>query len=351
MPTTISVVTDAEWATLQNPMILDALQFPGADAGQKIAAAIAALPVGVGGLVNAYFPNPQNATGFTIPPGVTVQLSPVLFTLIASGPSITVNQGGRLKGSGTNAPGDTRIKASNGFNKDLIRCVNTTGIGDSDYWHHGIVSDLRIDGNKANNTTGNGIAIYALAEVSDVKRLNIFNCAQAGMYIKGSQSGTGSIRNVTVNTNGLAGVQVDEFRSGLTLYNVGGDLNPLTLLVTNPKFNGGCLQVIDLKSEAASGPVVKIQGGSSRMILKLDGGNFLCPQGVDSIGIQIAADVSSDPLILVSGLATGNTMPVLIDDLKHGSQFLVDPLAYHGRLEYCGGKSTYFDFRGLKTIP
>jgi hypothetical protein len=94
-------------ANLENRNVVRAYNLPGADAGVKIAAAIAKLNEAPqkAGIVDATgFANPQNLSGFTVSPGITVFLGAVFHT--AAGPNpIIVNQGGRLIGLGRNSPG------------------------------------------------------------------------------------------------------------------------------------------------------------------------------------------------------------------------------------------------------
>lgn len=318
------------------------------DAGMKIAAAIAMLPAGVGGIVDATgFPNPQTVSGFTITPGVTVLLGPIFHTCIGPNP-IIINQGGRLFGMGTNSPGSTTIKLGNGLNRDIIKCVSTAG--ESGWWHHGEVRSIRLLGNKANNTLGHGLSVYGLAETSLIQRLSINEAAQAGLYHKGSASGTGSIENVTVNACAQYGVQLDQFRSSILLKSVGGDQNPVTFAITNPSQGGGAILLVDPKSEGAVGadpdPCILIQGGSAKVTLTIQGGNFTTPNA-DKTMIRIAADVVVNPGIQIMGLSSGNGFTKLIDDLKNDVVVPTPPLTYHQFFAYCGGKFARFDETGF----
>jgi hypothetical protein len=337
-------LTQADWDSLQNPMVVKAhtLTNVTGDAGVKIAAAIAMLPAGVGGLVDATgFTNPQNLTGFTVPPGVTVLLGPVFFTMPAASPSIVVNQGARLLGAGCNSPGATTIKAFTGFNKEVIKCISTAG--ESDWWHHGEVRCIRVDGNKAANSLGHGVSVYGLAETSLIQRMLIQNAAQAGLYIKGSQSGTGSIENVTVNTNGQYGVQLDQFRSAITLKCVGGDQNPVTFAITSAMTGGGAITMIDPKSEGTTtaDPLpILITGGSAPVTLNLIGGNFMTPNQ-DKTAIRIEAS-AQHPRIQVMGLFTGNSMTTFIDDQKTPFTVSTAATTYHGLFCYYSGTSMKF---------
>ena len=317
-----------------------ALSYVTGDAGVKIAAAMALLPT-TGGIVDATgFANPQNLTGFTIRAGVHVVLGPGLYTMPAASPCITVNQGGKLSGLGVNNPGATTIKAFNGFNKDIIKCISTAGVGQ--WWHGGRVSDLRLDGNKANNTSGHGISVYGLAEVSTIARLNINECAQGGLYFNGSQSGTGTVQNVTTNKNGVAGVWIDNFMSGLSMLAVGGDENPITFKITNPNNGGGSIYIIDPKSEKfTGGPAFEISGGNAPITLTLAGGNCLNSGAAEDTLIRILSPGPS-PVITIQGLISSLNYPTIIDDQRAGKQIVSTPITYHGLLTY--NHPTYQDF-------
>jgi len=324
----------------------------GSDSGNKIAAAIAKLPSGIGGIVDATgFTNPQNITGFTVTPGVTVLLSPVFHTMPCGNP-IIVQQGGHLIGHGANSPGSTTIKLFNNCNHEIIRAISSAG--ESNWWHNAEVRNILLDGNKANNTTGHCMTVYALAETSLIQRMTIKNCKEAGVYIKGSQSGTGSIENITVNDNGTYGVQLDEFKSGLLLKSVGGDNNPATAGITGPNTGGGAVTFVDFKSEksAVAGPAVEYIPGSAATTLTFLGGNALQSGVADTTFLHIANVVGQQsPQIQIMGLFTGNNYTTIIDDELTANQITSDPVTYHGLLMYRAGKWAKFDAAGWSVSP
>ena len=327
--------------------------FPGSDAGKKIAAAIASLPPGIGGSVDATgFSNPQNITGFTIPSGVTVQLGPILYTLVCGAP-ITVRQGGHLLGSGTNSPGATTIKLSNNCNHAVIQ---TAVLGDATaWWHNGEMRNFRVDGNKANNTIGgNCVEVMRLAETSLIQRLNINNCKQDGLLLVGSHSGTGTVENVTVNNSGSCGIRLDDFKSGIYLKSVGGDQNPSTLCITNPNNGGGSIYINDFKSEKnIPGPAVTVSGGNSAITLTFAGGNALQSGLASKTFLEIAnsGGFQKDPLITIQGMVMGLDYSTIIDDQKNGVKVMGTPTTYHALTMYTAGKSSRFDTNGWVTTP
>lgn len=311
----------------------------GNDIGVHIKAAIELLkerePANPTGLVDATgFANPKNLTGFEIPPGVTVLLPPIFMTMPTASPSIFVRQGARLYGMGVHAPGATQIKAFTNFNKPLIVCQPTAGA----WWHGGAVAFLRLDGNKAANVSGHGISVpVGLGETSLIHQCNINNCAQAGLYLAGSHSGTGTVQNVTSNNNGVAGIWIDDFKSGLSMWGVGGDQNPATLQITNPNNGGGSIYIMDFKSEKnIPGPAIDISGGNSPIVLTLAGGNCLQSGLADPVLIRVmnSGGLQKSPVISLDGIVTSLNYTTIIEDLVAGKRIVSSPVTYHGRLQY-----------------
>jgi len=327
--------------------VVEAHLMPGANAGQKITNAIAMLPAGFGGIVDARGFNSGALTGFTVPTGVTVELSNTFFDLLCGSP-IKVHQGGSLIGHGTNSPGATTIKLGNGCNHDVIQAVSSAG--ESQWWHHGEIRNIRILGNSANNTAGHGLSVYGLAETSLIQRLSIDDMPEAGLYVKGSQSGTGSIENVTVNRSKTGcGIQLDEFRSGITFKNVGGDQNlPSTYCITNPQQGGGSILIQDGKSEGTvatdPNPAISITGGSAPVTLTLMGGNYLTPNADKTL---IRLEGSIDHKINIMGPVSGNSFTTLIDDQKNSVQVPTAAATHHQMFLYTAGKYMRFDETGL----
>ncbi len=318
------------------------------DAGVKIAAAIASLPSGIGGYVDARgFPNPQNITRFTIPRGVTVELGSGLYTL-PCGSAIDINEGGRLIGQGSNSPGYTEIKLFNNCNHPILRLVSVSGETGT-WWHSGVLADMRIHGNKANNASGTHcVKVFGMGEVSTIRDLLIEECKEAGLYIVGSQSGTGSVRNITTNKNGTYGVQLDAIRSSLTLYNVGGDFNPATLGITSPSTGGGGITLIDFKSEKNdAGPAVEYIPGSAGTTVAFIGGNALMSGAADTTFFRITNVVGQvSPFVTIMGLFTGNNYTTIIEDLLTDNAITSSAVTYHALLTYYAGKWAKFTSTG-----
>jgi hypothetical protein len=325
----------------------------GANAGEKIATAIAQLP-SWGGYVDATgFPSPQNLIGFTVPKGVMVQLPHGFFTL-ACGSPITVNDGAKLKGRGVNSPGATTIKLFNNCNHDVVKAVSVAG--EEGWWHNAEISDIRIDGNKANNPTGgNGLSVYSVGETSTIHHILTTNNAKAGIFIKGSQAGTGSVENVTAGNNGLAGFHIDDFQSGLLLKSVGGDFNPSCFLITNTNNGGGSLMIEDMKCEGTPEngyPIHFAQSPTSAVMnLTIKGGSAIINFGAAQTFIRIDP-IAIAPAINIEGLTLTNGWTTLIDD--RANDVLIPSLIpgnYIGTFHYRNGKWMKFDLDGFQTYP
>jgi hypothetical protein len=112
-----------------------------------------------------------------------------------------------LKGAGR---GNTILKLKNSANVDVLYGLNaytlfgtlsTGGIYD---WG---LSDLTIDGNRANNTLGNGLAVYGYRYT--LENVIIQNCAERGVRSEGGQpvanAMEATIRNVLIDTTGQQG--------------------------------------------------------------------------------------------------------------------------------------------------
>jgi hypothetical protein len=330
---------------------------PGTSVTDKINAAINSLPSGVGGIVDATgFPNPVTLSAFTITPGVTVILGPVFHTLLCG--TITIQQGGHLIGNGRNSPGGTTIRhnANCNANTPMIKLISSAG--SSNWWHNGTLRNIRLDGQKAQQTNANNcLEIYQQGETSVVEELSITGCKGSGMYIYGSNSGTGTIRNITVNSNEVCGIKLDSFNSAISMLGVGGDDNPITMCIIN---SAGGVQITDFKSEktTVTGPAITIEGagpGGAALNLTIVGGNALQAGVASTTFLEILNTVTVNPAITIMGMVAGNSYTTLIDDKENTITESADALSYTNLLSYVGGKSIRFDKDGFKvdrvTVP
>jgi hypothetical protein len=326
-------------------------KMPGATAGDQILTALSLLPPD-GGVVDATrLYGPQSIAPFVVKRGQHVKLGPGVHTLTGGAP-IVVNDGGHLYGSGVNSPGATWIKLGNGENHDVIQCVAESG----NWWHNGELANFRIDGNKANNPTGgHGIAVYSLGETSVIRRVISSNNKKAGLYFKGSHAGTGTVDNVTVGSNDVAGFHIDDFKSGICFNSCGGDFNGHTFMITNANNGGGSIVIKDPKSEGipAGGYPIYFKDSPTSAVVNLTvlGGSFLNGFGANGTVIKVD-DIGWSPVINIIGLTLTNGWSTLIDDQVVNMQIPSPvPGAYWGMLSYSNGKYMKFDKNGFETYP
>lgn len=109
--------------------------------------------------------------------GGTVQLAPGTFDVVTP---IVLKTGVALLGSGFGA---TTLRLADGANCDVVKSdgfdslVGTGGLGGI---HSFRISDIKIDGNKANNTSGRGLCLYGWAY--DLDRVVVGNCKGDGIH-------------------------------------------------------------------------------------------------------------------------------------------------------------------------
>ena len=337
--------------------VVEAHLLSSADAGQKIAEAIASLP-STGGYVDARGVSPGNLTAFTVSRGVTVQLPPGQFTLLCGSP-VVVNDGAKLFGMGVNSPGGTTIKLGNGCNHDVVRAVSVGG--EKGWWHNAQIADLRIDGNKTNNPAGgNALSLYQMGETSQLARLILTDAKGDGLFVSGSQAGTSSIDNVTSNKNDGAGFHLYDFKSAILLKSVGGDNNAQVFKIDSANQGGGAVTILDMKSEGSKDVPILITGNpkcppcaAASVNLTLVGGSMLSPFNAEGTMIRVDAEGQPgprSPFVQIIGMMTGNGFTTIIDDRVAKINVSTDgPTTYHGLFSYApGGKWMKFGKHGLE---
>ncbi|MGI8483811.1 MAG: hypothetical protein ACR2OU_06070 [Thermomicrobiales bacterium] len=77
----------------------------------------------------------------------------------------------------------TTLHLTDGANCDVLRTEGATST--SARWHYGEIAYLFIDGNKANNTYGNGILVGGLGEQASVHHVYASRCATRGFLVCG----------------------------------------------------------------------------------------------------------------------------------------------------------------------
>ena len=259
----------------------------------------------------------------------TLQFSPgTYYVNIAGADSNSGNVTWAVVGAGSN---QTTIKSCPSSNKDVITSQNFGSFtGGSNFYgvYHPVIRGLTIDGNKASETAGFGIRLYARAiTTSDVL---VQNAYQDGVWAEwgGTESDTGS--GTQVNGQGINLESDYNGGNGLTFKGTTGALNSADLLVAHNNSawglqtysniavnninaynntSGGC----DVKSSASINVNNAECTGMTTgwgLYLESGAGNSNIAGGVLAGGIPLEADGSTG-VITVSLANAGTGLPCL----------------------------------------
>jgi hypothetical protein len=186
-------------ALLLTQTILSASTFPGADQCAQLQAAIDAAVAAGGGQVEADFgPGTYTcASGFVVKPGVHVYLLAGQRYVVEG--QVWVQQNAHLLGFGT-APmgiaGATVIQAANGLNNDVLLVENSAGPTVGVMWAE--VGWIRIEGNGANQTAGNCLAVNQLDDTNSIHDIMLKSCWGWGIHFTGLNSGASTLDDISI---------------------------------------------------------------------------------------------------------------------------------------------------------
>ena len=124
---------------------------------------------------------------------------------------IKMNDFCRLEGRGISGAG-TVLKLADGANCNVIEFGSGTG-------HKIEIRNLKIDGNKSNNTTGWGIHLSEF-DRGLIERIRVESCASGGIYVTGGDDNT--IFNVQVAACDNYGIWMDTAASSIIDCKIGG---------------------------------------------------------------------------------------------------------------------------------
>jgi len=232
-------------------------QFPGADMGARIAAAIASLGTPPNGIVDAKgFATGSILSGFTIPRGVVVYLPCGLFRVMGT---IVMNEGSSLYGCQTKTDwppiagnrNGTVLSAARRLAGDVIRLEAGGSTNcNSSYWADNTkLAFIAIWG--TGGSVGNGITVCQQGENSSIHDVGVFHAAQDGFSFVGNSAGEHLNYNLQSSMNGRYGFSFNKMMESETIAGVGGDDNGSSLVYFNG-LNGSNLTLIGLKSESYS---------------------------------------------------------------------------------------------------
>lgn len=209
---------------------------------------------------------------------------------------IILNRSTWLRGN-TSRTNRSELKAIDGLNDDFI-------IGQTTDWHHGLkIESLRVNGNKANQTSGNGIYIIRMGENSIISDVYVSTCYENGILID-SLSAPSQLHNISAMNNGGAGVRYinkGTSTSG-TILHLSGDLNGTALLDVELGAETH-LAVMGIKSEDNPNVVI-IRGTGNPVDNAFTGGlsiNGISAEGTGTAVFQFLADHGISPGLTVLG--------------------------------------------------
>jgi hypothetical protein len=204
--------------------------------------------------------SPYTGPGFTVKDSVTLRLAATTYTIngtvsynngnntVTAG--IIALPGSHIVGAGTSPNHGTNVNAGAGLNADVI-ATSTVGTGtgaNAQWWHWGSIENFHMDGNKASQTAGNCINVENMGETAALKSLELGNCYASDLKLEGNFATQSEISNITVNSAGQFGVNLDNFQGAAVLRGLSGDSNATSII----RFNGmqsATLTVLGLKSE------------------------------------------------------------------------------------------------------
>ena len=281
--------------------------------------------------------SPYTGPGFIVRDSVTVKLAATTYTITGTVSNnngvatvtagILSMPGSHIVGAGTSPNHGTNVNAGNGLNADLI-ATSTVGTGsgaNAQWWHWGSIENFHIDGNKANQTAGNCINVENMGETAVLRALELGNCYASDIKLEGNFATQSEISNVTVNSAGQFGVNLDNFQGVGVLRGLSGDSNATSII----RFNGSqsaTLTVLGLKSEeeiSGHDPLITIDmpGDGSQPAFSLVGGYTYARPGVQDVIKVINGKSGSAPFVTVSNFYVDANFVNAVNDTVNSRTF------------------------------
>src|SRR5271157_5924629 len=306
---------------------------------------------------------PYSGPGFIVRDSVTVKLAATTYTITGTvsnnnGVSnvtagILSMPGSHIVGAGTSANHGTNVNAGAGLNADLI-ATSTVGTGagaNAQWWHWGSIENFHMDGNKANQTAGNCINVENMGETAVLRALEVGNCYGDDIRLEGNFATQSEISNVTVNSAGQFGVDLDNFQGVGVLRGLSGDSNATSII----RFNGSqsaTLTVLGMKSEeeiSGHDPLITIDmpADGSQPAFYLVGGYTYARPGVHDVVKIINGKSGSAPFVQVNNFYVDANFVNAVNDTVNSRTFAASnmnkvPFSYLPTGSYQSGQAFTF---------
>jgi hypothetical protein len=280
----------------------------------------------------------------------TVQFNNGVKTVVAG---IIMEPGSHMVGVGTSANHGTNINAANGLNADII-ATSTVGTGVSQqaqWWHWGSLEGFHMDGNKAHQTAGNCINVENMGETAMLRSVETGNCFADDIHLEGNFATQSEIANITVNSAGNFGVNLNNFQGVGVLRGLSGDSNATSII----RFNGNqsaTLTVLGLKAEeeiSGQDPLITLDmpADGSEPAFYLVGGYTYGRPGLKDVIKVINGKLGAGPFVQVSNFYVDGNFTNGVNDTVNGRVYLAAnmskvPFSYLPTGAYMSGQAFTF---------
>jgi hypothetical protein len=308
-------------------------------------------------------PTPYSGPGFMVRDSVTLKLAATTYTITGT---VTNNNGianvkagiismpgSHIVGAGTSANHGTNVNAGAGLNADLI-ATSTVGTGagaNAQWWHWGSIENFHMDGKKTQQTAGSCINVENMGETAVLRALEVGNCYADDIRLEGNFATQSEISNVTVNSAGQYGVNLDNFQGVGVLRGLSGDSNATSII----RFNGSqsaTLTVLGLKSEeeiSGHDPLITIDmpADGSQPAFYLVGGYTYARTGVHDVIKIINGKSGAAPFVTVNNFYVDANFVNAVNDTVNSRTFAASnmnkvPFSYLPTGAYQSGQAFTF---------
>ncbi len=319
--------------------------------------------VRAGGTVIDDRTGPYSGPGFIVRDSVTVKLAATTYTITGTvsynngisnvTAGIISMPGSHIVGSGTSANHGTNVNAGAGLNADVI-ATSTVGTGtgaNAQWWHWGSIENFHMNGNKANQTSGTCINVENMGETAVLRALEVGNCYTDDIRLEGNFATQSEITNITVNSAGQFGVNLDNFQGVGVLRGLSGDSNATSII----RFNGNqsaTLTVLGLKSEeeiSGHDPLITIDmpADGSQPALYIVGGYTYGRPGLQDVIKVIHGKTGAAPFVTVNNFYVDANFVNAVNDTVNSRTFAASnmnkvPFSYLPTGSYQSGQAFTF---------